>query len=221
MSKKRLTIVLADDEVIFREGLRLMLKESGMKVVGEASDGFEALRLIKGMSPAPDLLLTDVKLPRLNGIDLTQRVAKLEIGVRTIILSGWSSDRLVVAALRAGAMGFVGKAMSYNVLHNAIIKVMTGEMFLDRLATDIITNAFAAMGRYGRDARCAFDVLSVRQRQVLQMFAEGSRTREMAEQLDLSMASVQRHLRSVMTKLNLRNPAELVKYAVQQGLVII
>lgn len=209
------TILLADDHRIFRDGLRpLLAAENDLEVVAEAEDGLEALRLACELRP--DIAVLDISMPGLNGIEVCRRLAAEAPPVRPIILSMHNDRRFVLEALRAGARGYLLKETGFTELLEAVRAVCAGQIHLcaavgEQVIRDYINLADA-------DESSVFSVLSAREREVLQMLAEGLATKEIAGRLNLSGKTVESHRKAVMDKLNLRSIAELTKYAIREGL---
>lgn len=209
-------ILLVDDHRVLREGLAALLRgEPEFAVVGEAGDGRVAERLARDL--APDVVLMDVGLPDLNGIDATRRILAVAPATRIIALSMHSEQRLVMEMLRAGASGYLLKDAAYDELVRGIRTVLGGMPLLDpRLAREVITQCLAQAESNG--AASAFSLLTARQREVLQRLAEGRNVKEIAGELGLSVKTVETHRAHVMRKLRLHSLAELVRYAIREGL---
>lgn len=210
------TIVLADDHPIIRSGLRTMLEaEPGLSVVAEAEDGQAALLAVE--KHVPDVLVVDISMPGLNGIDVAQRVHKEYPQVKVIILSMHSNESYVLKALRSGVSGYVLKAASTDDLVTAVHKVTAGEMFFSAAISQ------RAIDLYVEKARASnlepYDTLTSREREVLQLSAEGLTNNEIAARLCLSSRTVEMHRANLMSKLNLRNQTDLIRFAIQQGIL--
>lgn len=208
-------ILIADDHKIFRDGLRHLLEErSGYRVVAEAEEGAEAVRLAR--EHAPDLAILDVSMPGMNGIDAAARITAENPAARVVILSMHADRRFVVEALKAGALGYLLKESAFEDLLRAIDAVCAGGIFLSPRLADSAIRDYVRIADTGGEG--AFAVLSVREREVLQLIAEGSATKEIAGRLHLSVKTVETHRSRIMEKLGLRSVAELTKYAIREGL---
>jgi len=208
-------IILADDHRIFREGLKpLLAGRDDIEVVAEAEDGLTALDLAR--QHQPDLAVLDISMPGLNGLEVTRRLAQEVPGVAVIILSMHSDRRFVLEALRAGARGYLLKDGGFAELLDAVTAVQSGRIFLSAAVSDQVIRDYVSLA--DADEGSAFSVLSAREREVLQLLAEGLATKEIAARLNLSAKTVESHRKAVMDKLEIRSIAELTKYAIREGL---
>jgi two-component system response regulator NreC len=211
MSVESPRLLLADDHVMMRDGLRTILNEEGFKVVGEASDGLEAVRL--GQSLEADVAILDISMPLLNGIDAAREILRSSPKTKIIILTMYTDDRYVLASLRAGISGFVLKSKASSSLVQAIHAVRNGEVYLSSGISKAVVDAFLA-----KDDNPA-DPLSGREREVLQLIAEGKNTKEIGCILGISTKTTDSHRANIMHKLRIPEVAGLVRYAVREGLV--
>jgi DNA-binding NarL/FixJ family response regulator len=204
-------VLLVDDHEIIRTGLRTLLqRERDMSIVGEASDGRRAVELVREVSP--DVVVMDLTMPHLNGIDATRQSIAAKPSVRVIGLSASGDDRMVIEMLRAGAVGHVNKTAAGNELINAIRTVLKGSFYFSpEIVARIATSP-------GDQPHSAFERLSPREREVLQLIAEGKATKEVAAMLRVSIKTAETHRRNLMDKLNVDSVAELTKYAIREGL---
>jgi DNA-binding NarL/FixJ family response regulator len=208
-------IILADDHKLFRLGLRELLSaRARMKVVGEAGTGLEVLALARELHP--DVILMDISMSELNGIEACRRVLAEEPDIRVVMLSMHTDRRYVIEALRAGARGYVVKDAAPEELEQAIKRVMQGQHYLSGPTNQQIIEEYLKLA--APPAAGTHDLLSGRERSVLQLIAEGSSTKQIAEKLNLSVKTVETHRQHVMEKLNLFTVAELTRYAVREGL---
>ncbi len=207
-------ILIADDHTIVRAGIRsLVEKLPQLTVVGEASDGREILALVS--KSKPDIVLMDVAMPNLNGIEATSRIIKETPTTRVIMLSMHANEEYVVQALRAGAAGYLLKSAATAELELAIQAVARGETYLSpTISKRLITDYLA------RDAgKGPMDELTARQREILQLIAEGKSTKEIAALLNVSVKTVESHRAQLMERLDIHDVAGLVRYAIRMGLI--
>ena len=210
-----LRIVLADDHQLFRDGLRTLLgQQADMEVVGEAIDGLSAVEAVGRLRP--DILLMDISMSGLNGLEATRRILADGSTTRVIMLSMHADQRYVTEALRAGALGYVLKDSAIGELLGAIRTVARGRRYLSATLADRVIGEYIDLA--GGRSPSAFSILSPRERQVLQLLAEGTSTKEMAVRLKVSVKTVETHRRQIMEKLDIHSVAELTKYAIREGI---
>jgi DNA-binding NarL/FixJ family response regulator len=211
----QISILLADDHVMLRSGLRTLFnQEPDMKVVGEADDGRAAAALAQQLHP--DVVIMDITMPDLNGIESTRLILKDAPATKVIALSAHSDRRYVSEALKIGAVGYLPKSAPYDELTTAIHTVMEGRIYLSPRIANLVIEDYVRGGT--REAPTAFTSLSHREREVLQLVAEGLATKEVAARLNVSIKTVETHRSRLMTKINVRGVAELTKYAIREGL---
>ena len=205
-------VIIADDHKIMREGLRTLIeKQPGIKVVGEAETGREALKKTKELEP--DIVVMDITMPDLNGIEATRYIKREIRSVEVIALSIHSHRRFIWEMLDAGAAGYVLKNSAFKELVDAIEAVSRGQKFLSaQITTTVIEQALDPEGGE------AGSILTPREREVLQLLSEGHTTKEMAAKLFLSARTVEAHRANLMKKLEIHNVAGLTKYAIREGL---
>lgn len=209
-----LTMVLADDHRIVREGLRALLRlEPTVRLVGEAEDGLEALRLVE--RHRPDVLVLDLMMPRLGGLEVTRRVTGLSPRTRVVILSMHADEAYVAEALRAGAAAYVLKGSGAEELLHAVREAAAGRRFL---SPPISAEAVRICAEQLRTTADPFGTLTDREREVLQLTAEGNSGAAVARLLFISPRTVESHRANLMRKLGVRNQKELVRYAAVRGL---
>jgi DNA-binding NarL/FixJ family response regulator len=210
-----LRILIADDHTIVREGLRSLLeKEPDLEVVAEAGSGSTALQLAR--ENHPDVVLMDISMPDMNGIDATRQLLAEQGDVRILALSMETDRRFVVEVLKAGAAGYLLKDCAFAELATAIRTVANSETYLPPKITELVIKDYLQ-----RIPQCEFpghDKLTPREREVLQLISGGKNTKEIAHALDVSVKTVENQRQSIMKKLNLYSIAELTKYAVREGL---
>jgi DNA-binding NarL/FixJ family response regulator len=218
MFMKRITVLLAEDHTIVREGFRKMLElEKDIQVVGEAGDGRQAVALVKKLRPA--VVVMDIAMPRLNGLEATRQILKVVPGTRILILSAHSDDAYVKNATESGAMGFLLKQASAHVLSEGIREVSRGHVFFGPAITKRLRERERkTMDRTGllkpRNVR-----LSSREMEVLQLIAEGKANKETAAELGISIKTVEKHREKVMSKLDVHDTAGLTRYAISAGII--
>lgn len=215
MKKK---VFLADDHEIMREGLSVLLsKHSDMEVVGQASDGRKAVKMACELMP--DVVLMDIAMPNLNGIDATRQLTSKLPDTKIMALSTHSTKSIVAKMLRAGASGYMLKESAFEELITGINAMLEGRTYLcTRIANVVLTdymNMLTDPKRYGGDE------LTPREREVLQLVAEGATTKEIAASLHVSVKTVDSHREHIMNKLNIHNVAELTKYAIREGVTFL
>lgn len=216
-------VLLAEDHTLVRAGLRALLENlAGVQVVAEAGDGREALRLIK--TQQPDVVLMDIAMAGLNGLEATARVTKEFPRVRVIILSMYGNEEYVIQALRAGALGYLLKDAATAELEVALRAVARNEMYLSpavskHVIRDYLRRVDERGTSCGSDEKRPAGLLTPRQREILQLIAEGHTTKEIAATLHLSVKTIERHRMELMDRLDIHEIAGLVRYAIRVGLV--
>jgi DNA-binding NarL/FixJ family response regulator len=207
-----LRLLLADDHALVRAGMRALLSElNGVEVVAETGDGLEALQLIR--EKKPDLALLDITMPGLNGLDVAARVTKELPRTKVIIVSMHGDDESVRRALLSGASGYLLKHSDRAELEMALRAVARGDTWLSPAVSKTVMTAFAASARTG------YEVLTPRQREVLQLIAEGLSTKEIAARLGVGLKTVESHRTELMERLGIHGVAGLVRYAIRAGIV--
>jgi len=204
-------VLLADDHQVVRQGLRELLTKEGFQVVAEAADGREAVRLAQEL--CPDIAVVDLSMPLLNGVDAAREIQRSSPRTAVILLTMHTEDPYVLSALRAGIRGYVLKSQATADLLQAIHDVARGSVYLSPRVSGILLQTFS-----GR-APTARDPLTGREREVLQLVAEGKTTKEVAQLLGVSVKTAESHRSRIMGKLDIHETAGLVRYAVRQGLV--
>jgi DNA-binding NarL/FixJ family response regulator len=199
---------------MMRDGLRAVLEKAGVNVVGEAANGHEAIAEVKRL--LPDVVVVDIAMPELNGIDATRRLTAELPGIKVIALSMNSDRRYVIAMLQAGAAGYLLKNAASDELLNALAVVTRGQTYLSPAIAGSVVDEAIRGGPTPRQG--AERPLSTREREVLQLIAEGNSSKEIAAVLEIAVPTVETHRRQIMDKLNLRTVAELTKYAIREGL---
>ena len=215
--ENKLSIVLADDHTILREGLRALLTaDSSFEIVGEARDGREAVRCIEKLGP--DLLLMDLSMPRMSGMDAIREIKKRYPETKIIALTVHKTEEYLLTTLQAGADGYVLKDATHDELIMAIKNVMGGKSYLSPGVSEKVIEGYLE-GKEITRSRSSWETLSQREREVLKLIAEGYKNKEIAEDLCISLKTVEKHRANLMKKLDLHNAATLTVYAVERGLV--
>ncbi len=212
---KKIKIVIADDHKITRQGLRSLLeKEPDMEVVAEAEEGRTAVRLAAEIKP--DVIIMDVSMPDLNGMEASRQIVNKLPAIKIIALSMHSDNLFVTEMLKSGVSGYLLKDCAFEELAGAIRSVMDGKMYLSPSISGLVVNGY--LNRISGPETAGSEVLSGREREILQMIAEGRTTKQIALKLHISVKTVETHRRKIMVKLNIFNIAEPTKYAIRKGL---
>ena len=208
-------VLLADDHKIIRDGLRSLIeRHSEMEVVGEADNGRKTIQLARELEP--DVVIMDISMPDLNGIDATQQIVKDVPGVKVIALSMHSDKRFVVGMFKAGAAGYLLKDCAFDELEQAVKTVLADHTYLSpKIATVVIKNY---VPQVSTEDASAFSLLSAREREVLQLLSEGKTTKDIASDLFLSVKTIETYRQRIMDRLDIHNLADLIKFAIREGL---
>ena len=206
-----ITVLLADDHQVVREGLKALLEREGFHVVAEASDGQQAVQLAKQFQP--DVAVLDVAMPILNGVDAAREIQKVSEKTKPIILTMHTESHYILEGLQAGAKGFVMKTHAAEDLVRAIREGSRGHTYLSPEVSQTVVQA------YQDKVDVRSEPLSRRERQVLQLIAEGKSTKEVAGLLNISVKTAETHRRRLMVKLDLHETAGLVRYAIRRGMI--
>lgn len=210
-------VLVADDHAILRDGIRLLLgSQPDIQVVGEASDGGDAFHKTQDLQP--DVVLMDIGMPGVNGLDATQKIKRAFPNVKVLILTQHDNDEYVHRILQAGASGYVLKRSAGGELVGAIRQVIHSNAFLYPSMTKDLVSDYLKRAEAGME-RASYDGLTERERQILKMIAEGSTNQQIADILCLSVKTVQAHRGHLMEKLNMHDRTELVKYAIRKGII--
>jgi DNA-binding NarL/FixJ family response regulator len=212
-----LRVLLADDHAIVRRGLRSLLEsETTLAVVGEAADGMEALRLCA--SEKPDLMIVDIAMPMLNGIEVTARAQKLDRPPAVVVLSMHADESYILRALAAGARAYLLKDATDEDLLPAIRTVAAGKPFFSPAVSAVLVDEYMRRLQ-SRGLTDSYDLLTDREKEILQLLAEGRSNKEVATLLNVGLSTVETHRANLMSKLNLHNTAEIVLYAVRKRII--
>jgi two-component system, NarL family, response regulator NreC len=204
-------VLLADDHVVMRQGLKALLEGAGFEVVGEADDGQEAIRLAEELHP--DLAVLDLAMPVLNGIDAARAIRKVSDRTRILLLTMHTQERFVLESFRAGVLGYIIKSAAADEFLQAIRTVCKGKRYLSPDASNVILEKCLASSDLPEPC------LADRERQVLQLVAEGNTSKEIADELGISVKTAESHRAHVMEKLQIHDTAGLVRYAIRKGLI--
>jgi two-component system response regulator NreC len=214
---KKLRILLADDHIVMRSGLRALLdRQPNLEVVGESENGRETIALAASLKP--DVVVMDVGMPILNGIEATQTIVTQCPTIAVVILSMHADESYVMRALKAGARGYLLKDSAAADLIGAIQAISQGKSFFSPKVSRILAEDYVRVLKQ-RGAVDTYDLLTSREREILQLLAEGKANKEVATALNISPYTVETHRGHILQKLNLHNSAELVLYAVRKGII--
>ncbi len=213
---KTIKVVIADDHVIVRDGLRSLLeRQPDMEVVAEADNGRIAIKLVKELSP--DVVIMDIGMRELNGIDATRQIVKMSPEVKVLALSMYSDRRFIKGMLEAGASGYMLKDSAFKELADAIRVIVGDKIYISPSVASIVTEDYLKQSpESGGSTR---SLLSSRELEVLQLLVEGRSTKQIASSLCLSIKTIESHRSSVMKKIDVNNIADLTKYAIREGII--
>jgi DNA-binding NarL/FixJ family response regulator len=211
-------VIIADDHAIFLEGLKSLFEKKGMEVIAVAKNGLEAVDL--AIMYQPDVVMMDISMPGLNGVEATAAIRKKVPKAKIIALSMHSNKQIVDKMLASGASGYVLKEKAFDELYDAVLKVNKGDFYLTpsiaEMYEDKHGNTFNFSGNIPK-----FNEISKKERQVLQLVAEGEKTRNIAQKLGVSIKTIETHRRHIMKKLNIFSIAGLTKFAIKEGIVFL
>ncbi len=211
----KIRILLVDDHKILRDGICSLVKGyDDMEVIGEAADGISAIRQVEELSP--DVVIMDISMPDLNGIDATRKIITDYPNVKVIALSMHYDKQFVSEIFKAGASGYLIKDSAFDELDHAVRVVMDGKTYINPQVASLVVESLISQPATSNQQ--SFSLLTEREREVLQLIAEGRSTKQIAADLHVSTKTVESHRRQVMGKLNIRNVAELTKFAIREGL---
>jgi two-component system, NarL family, response regulator NreC len=210
-------IILADDHAVMRRGLRLLLdQQDDFQVVGEAADGREAVMLAESLRP--DVAVLDITMPNLNGIEAAHQISAKHLGIAIVILSMHADEGYVLRALKAGARGYLLKESPERDLLPAIRSVIDGKAFFSPIVSRLLVEDYVRQMQ-AKDLNDSYDLLSPREREILQLVAEGKTNKDVAVMLNLSLYTVETHRSNILEKLNLHSVPELILYAVRKDVI--
>lgn len=213
----KIRILIADDHPVLRRGLKALIEEEpDMEVIGEAGNGLEAVQMAERLRP--DVVIMDISMPELDGLEATRRIRERSPSTYVLILTVHAHERYLFPVLKAGASGYVRKTAADEELIEAIRVVARGDVFLYPSATRMLLDDYLAQVRAGYE-KDSYETLSDREREILRLLAEGYTNAEIAQKLNLSVKTVETYRARIMEKLHLRTRAELVRYALRKGLI--
>jgi DNA-binding NarL/FixJ family response regulator len=208
-------VLIADDHRLFRDGLRTLLeKQKNINIVGETKDGPETVTAANKLHP--DIILMDISMPGLNGIETARKISAQSDSTKILMLSMHSDRRYVTESLKAGAVGYLLKDSAFEELITAIHAVSENGIYLSPKINDSVIKEYIAVAK--GSPKSSFSILSAREREVLQILAEGRTTKEIAISLNVSVKTIETHRKQIMDKLDIHSIAELTKYAIREGL---
>lgn len=210
---ENIRVLVVDDHAIMRDGIRALISaHSGIEIVGEASEGKEAIE--KALELVPDVVVMDIAMPGMDGLEATRRITKKNPKIKILILSQYDDKKYVLAAMKAGATGYVSKRALGTELISGIQALYKGDSYLLPSAAKAVIEGFLT-----QTEKDPYDELTAREREILKLIADGMTSRQIADMLYISLKTVLGHRANLMEKLNLHNRTELIKYAVRRGLV--
>ncbi len=214
------SVLIADDHKLMRAGLRSLLStEAGIEVVGEADNGKDAISMATSLKP--NVVLMDLNMPGSHGLDAITEIKRRAPEVRILVITMHKADEYIQAALRNGASGYILKESSHDELLTAIRTVLSGKIYLSPDVSERVVSGFLSAGAQSTPVATVRDTLTVRERQILKLVAEGHGNKKIADYLNISVKTVEKHRSTLMHKLGLRNSAMLAAYAVNNGLELI
>jgi DNA-binding NarL/FixJ family response regulator len=209
-------IVIVEDHTLIRDGLKMLIStNSTLEVVGEAEDGLEAIKIINDLKP--ELVLMDLSMPRMGGIEAIREVKKLSPDTRVLVLTVHRTEEHVLASLKAGADGYLLKESTHSELLDALSHVLSGKQYLAPGVSDTVIKGYLA-GKERASVNSRLETLTLREKEILKLIAEGYKNREIANYLCISVRTVETHRNNLMKKLNLHNASALTTFAIGNGL---
>ena len=216
MSQK-VRIVIAEDHTILREGLRSLLSSNPIfEIVGEAEDGREAIRCVEKFKP--DLILTDLSMPRMNGMEAIKEIKKESPATKVLVLTVHRAEEYILATFRAGADGYILKDSTHSELVMAVKKVLSGKHYISPEISEKVIEGYLE-GKKTLKSRTSWETLTQREREILKLIAEGYKNKEIADDLCISVKTVEKHRANLMGKLDLHSIQALTAFAIERGLV--
>ena len=217
MMEKKSRIVIAEDHTILREGLRSLLSSHPeFEIVGEAEDGREAIRCVEEYKP--DLILTDLSMPRMNGMEAIREIKKQSPKTKILVLTVHRAEEYILDTLKAGADGYLLKDSTHAELVMAVKKVLNGKYYISPEISEKVIEGYLE-GKKTLKSQTSFDTLTSREREILKLIAEGYKNKEIADELCISVKTVEKHRANLMEKLDLHNVQALTALAIEKGLI--
>jgi DNA-binding NarL/FixJ family response regulator len=211
-------IILADDHALFREGLKRILAEaSDLEVIGEVADGLALLKILSKFKP--DMIILDISMPNIRGIEAIHEVRTMHPESKILVLTMHRDKEYLHQAISSGAHGYLLKEDADSELFSAIGKVRQGKIYVSPKLSEYLTEDWARIHRGEHELATEIDPLTIREREIIKLVGEGKANKEIASLLNISIRTVEHHRANIMDKLNLKNAAELIKYAIQKGYI--
>jgi DNA-binding NarL/FixJ family response regulator len=207
-------IIIVDDHPLLRAGVKSMLEQQDYRIVGEAGDGRQGAKLIEKFKP--HAVITDISMPNRNGIEFTKQIRREFSDVKVLIVSMHNETRLIMESFAAGASGYLLKGSALQEICTALRSILTGRKYISPDIADAVLGK--ALAQWSSESRCDLPRISLREREVLQLVAEGKSTKEIAASLYVSIKTVESHRRQIMNRLSLKSVAELTKFAIREGI---
>lgn len=214
---EKIRVVLADDHFVVRNGIRTLIDGSEIEIIGEANNGVEAVETVKKLSP--DVILMDISMPQMNGLDATEIISKQYKNSKSLILSMYDNEEYILSAVEVGALGYLLKDAPREEILNAIRTVARGEKYFNSSVSNIIINGYLKVKKSGVSETTNLVKLSKKEMIILKQIVEGLNSRQIADKLELSIRTVDNHRANMMKKLSVKNAAELVKLAIERKML--
>lgn len=214
---EKIRVVLADDHFVVRNGIRTLIDGSEIEIIGEANNGVEAVETVKKLSP--DVILMDISMPQMNGLDATEIISKQYKNSKSLILSMYDNEEYILSAVEVGALGYLLKDAPREEILNAIRTVARGEKYFNSSISNIIINGYLKVKKSGVPETSNPVKLSKKEMIILKQIVEGLNSRQIADKLELSIRTVDNHRANMMKKLSVKNAAELVKLAIERKML--
>jgi DNA-binding NarL/FixJ family response regulator len=214
---EKIRVVLADDHFVVRNGIRTLIDGSEIEIIGEANNGVEAVETVKKL--APDVILMDISMPQMNGLDATEIISKQYKNSKSLILSMYDNEEYILSAVEVGALGYLLKDAPREEILNAIRTVARGEKYFNSSVSNIIINGYLKVKKSTVPETASPVKLSKKEMIILKQIVEGLNSRQIADKLELSIRTVDNHRANMMKKLSVKNAAELVKLAIERKML--
>ncbi|HVD97229.1 MAG TPA: response regulator transcription factor [Cytophagaceae bacterium] len=214
---EKIRVVLADDHFVVRNGIKTLIDGSEIEIIGEANNGVEAIETVKKLSP--DVVLMDISMPQMNGLDATEIISKQYKNSKSLILSMYDNEEYILSAVEVGALGYLLKDAPREEILTAIRTVAKGEKYFNSSVSNIIINGYLKVKKSGAPETTNLVKLSKKEMIILKQIVEGLNSRQIADKLELSIRTVDNHRANMMKKLSVKNAAELVKLAIERKML--